>query len=311
MNDQRTVAGISPPIRAVEDDRALDEEGTILPKDGTCLVTAGAASSGKSTLQRALIHKLFTDEDVRLEFRDGDGEPLHDPELQRWIFDFDRGVFPDRTVWREKFQTFFIEFGQGQRLVRLSFAEISGEHFQALLPGEGRPAADLGRDLEHVLTTRDVKKLFVFVADSTRDGNPERSDEDHKQALYEDMMFSELLNQLKQIGLNSIRLLFVAAKWDEVTNRNQAPKRFFQRRFPQTRSMLRRFAKADVKYIRFSVGEVRGPRNGKAAEIVRHDEMYAARVANWIHHHATGRTLRGYPRIGTTLWEKVKVWAAK
>ena len=291
--------------------------GPPLPRGGSCLVTAGAVGSGKSTLQHALIHRLYKDERIDFSFRNEDGEAHHDPDLQEWIFQFDRGEFPERTQGR--LQTFFIEFGQQRRPVKLSFAEISGEHFQAILPRSGQPelSPNLAPDLEHILTTKDVKKLFLFVADTTRHA-PERasrkSTDDRDQALFEDMLFFALLGRIRELGLSRIKLLFAATKWDKAPNRNLDPERFFRTHFPRTRAALRRFPKAQIQYIRFSIGNVQtvegGPVRGSRVEIEKHDFAPIERVIQWIHTQAAERTLRGYPAIRPTLWEKIKGWAA-
>ena len=301
------------------DEDALDtlQAGPPLPRGGSCLFTAGAVRSGKSTLQHALIHRLYRDERIDFSFRNEEGEVLHDPELQEWIFQFDRGEFPERTQGR--LQTFFVQFGQRGRPVKLSFAEISGEHFQAILPNSGQPelSPNLAPDLEHILTTKDVKKLFLFVADTTRHDPGralQKSTDDRDQALFEDMLFFALLGRIRELGLSRIKLLFAATKWDEAPNRNLDPERFFRAHFPQTRSALRRFPKAQVQYIRFSIGNVQTVEEesnlGSRVEIVKHDFAPIERVIQWIHTHAADRALRGYPAIRPTLWERIKGWAA-
>lgn len=287
-----------------------------LPHGGHCLFTAGTVGSGKSTLQHALIHRLYKDERIDFTFRNEEGKEHHDPELQEWIFQFDRGEFPERT--RGRLQTFFIEFGQRQRSVKLSFAEISGEHFQAILPRSGQPESPrhLDPDLEHILTTKGVRKLFLFAADTTRhdpENDLQKSADDRDQALYEDMLFFVLLGRIRELGLSRINLLFAATKWDEAPNRNLDPERFFRAHFPQTRAVLRRFPKAQVQYIRFTIGNVQtaeDPGQGSRMQIAKHDFAPVDRVIQWIHTHAAGRTLQGYPAIRPTLWEKIKGWAA-
>ena len=306
------------PVGIEEDDQlSALQAGPPLPRGGFCLFTAGAVGSGKSTLQHALVHRLYKDERIDFSFRNEEGEEHHDPDLQEWIFQFDRGEFPERTQGR--LQTFFVEFGQRRRPVKLSFAEMSGEHFQAILPRSGQPelSPNLTPDLEHILTTKDVRKLFLFVADTTRH-DPGRalqqSTDDRDQALFEDMLFFALLSRIRELGLSRIRLLFAATKWDEAPNRNLDPERFFRAHFPQTRSALRRFPKAQVQYIRFSIGEVRtvegGPDRRPRVQIAKHDFAPIERVIQWIHTHAADRALRGYPAIRPTLWERIKGWAA-
>ena len=204
-------------IRLDKDDRLSAIVDTPpLPRGGHCLFTAGTVGAGKSTFQHALIHRLYKDERIDFTFRNEDGDTYQDPDLQQWIFRFDRGEFPERTP-KGALQTFFIEFGQQQRLAKLSFVEISGEHFQAILPQSNQReyAPQLDAELEHILTTQTVGKLFVFIADTTRH-NPEQaandSKDDRDQDLFEDMMFSCLLNRFKVLGLNRIRLLFAATK---------------------------------------------------------------------------------------------------
>ena len=305
-------------IDLYETDRVnVDDEDyaeVVLPKGGTCLITAGNTSSGKSTMHRALIHHLFTDEDVQMEFLNGQGEPMINKDLKDWILDFDRGEFPDRNVWNQNMDTFFIEFGQGRRMVNLSFFEISGEAFKKLIPGPDHPPIDLIKGMEDILMAKEVNKLFIFVTDSMRNGNLEGSRRDEDQFLFDDMMFSELLSQIRQLGIRRIRLLFVAAKWDSVAGRAQTPRRFFMRKFPSTRATLKRFSLSDVTYIRFSVGDVQKQKNStgeRVDTIMKHDPLFAARVANWIYHKACGRPLKGHPRVDMTLWERIKGWAAQ
>ena len=217
---------------AADGAEAVQDLGPALPKGGTCLLTAGVTNSGKSTLLRALIHRIYTDETVDFAFRDANGGALHDPEIQHWIFDYDVGRFPERTAVG-KLQTFFIEFGQGRRAVKLSFADLSGEDYEGVVPARGSETEEAVLDdgIEHILTTRDVKKLIIFVADATRGEKPE-STEERDQALFEDMMFFALLNRIRKLGVQRIRVLFVATKWDRVRERNQPAKRFFSRRLP-------------------------------------------------------------------------------
>ena len=290
-----------------------------LPDGGHCLFTVGAVQAGKSTLQHALIHRLYTDERIVLTFRNEDGATFQDPDLQDWIFRFDRGEFPERTP-RGALQTFFIEFGQSQRKAKLSFVELSGEHFQALLPRRNEPdhAPQLDTDLEHILTTQTVKKLFIFLADTTRHDRTQlsqQSEDERSQDLFEDMMFSCLLNRLRVLGLSRIRLLFAATKWDAAPDRNLDPERFFRAHFPQTRAALRRFPKAQVQYIRFSIGTVhtKSPDSSSQEgnlEIAKRDLVPIERVIQWVYTHSTGKALKGYPTVQLSLWQKVKWWAA-
>ena len=318
MTDQGGVnSDIVNPIRVSEDDSL----GAIfdtppLPHGGHCLFVVGNVSAGKSTLQHALIHRLYTDERIDLTFRNEAGDTHQDPALQDWIFRFDRGEFPERTP-REYFQTFFIEFGQRQILTKLSFVEISGEHFRQILPSSSQrnPAPQLDPKLEHILTTQAVKKFFIFLADTTRHDPaqvPNKSSDDRDQDLYEDMMFSCLLNRLRALGLNRIKILIAATKWDKAPNRNLDPERFFRRHFPGARAALRRFQKAQVQYIRFSIGNVQIDESGNSgvSGITKADFVPIERVIQWIHTQATGKSLKGYPAIRPALWEKIKGWAA-
>ena len=305
---------------AAAEGEAVRSEGTLLPEGGVCLITAGAVGAGKSTLQRCIIHRLFTDERLDFQLRNADGEEHHDPRLQEWIFRTDRGEFPART--QGMLETFFIEFGQRKRSVRLSFAEIAGEHFERILPErEGEEEGRIIQEVEDILTSQDVQKLIVLVADARRystkqkkgqtgeeDGNGERNRE---QARYEDMMFAALLAQVRKLGLRKIKLLFVAAKWDEVKPKSLDPERFFRQHFPQTRSVLRRYRKADVQYLRFSVGTVSRNEDGTARAVVRPDPKPAERVVQWIFTQATGRRLKSYPHMKETIWERIMRWAAQ
>ncbi len=311
------------PIRVDENDR-LNPNRIVppLPQGGYCLFTAGVVGSGKSTLQHALVHRLYTDERVDLTFKNEDGETSPNGELLDWINRFDRGEFPERTP-KGTLQTFFIEFGQSgqsRRPVKLSFVEIPGEDFSAILPQKGRPDYEprLSSELEHLLTAKDINKLFILVADTTRHDPAtalKKSSDERDQRLYEDMVFSELITYMRELGLNRIKLLFVAAKWDAAPNRNLDPKRFFGQHFPQARSALRRFEKAQVQYIRFTVGNVRisGDETEGFARtpiVEKHDFLPISRVIQWIHTHATERSLPGYPTVRLTLWQKIKRWAA-
>lgn len=281
------------------------EAGPALPSGGTCLLVAGATSSGKSTVLRSLIHQLFTDEMVRLEFRDEAGESIQDPVLQEWILEHDRGVFPKGTPLG-RLQSYFIEFGRGRKPMSLSLCDMAGEDYQAILPQSGGQHGDTALDegVEHILTSRGVKKLFVFTADATRKGE-EGSKEDHLQPLYEDLLFSAILARIHALGVRRIRILIVATKWDAIAQKNQSARAFFRRKLPQTRSRLKQFARADVQYVRYSVGRVAAAADGQE-RIVKHDPMPARRLAQWIHTHGTGRTLKGYPKMRQTLWGWVK-----
>ena len=308
------------PIGSGDQDRLLSRRTTPpLPNGGYCLFTAGAVNAGKSTLQHALIHRLYRDERIDLIFRSEDGDTSPSPALLNWILRFDRGEFPARTP-EGMLQTFFIEFGQPRRPVRLSFVEISGEHFQSILPKNDQLEyeARLPSVLEHILTAGEIKKLFIFVADTTRHDPANtipKAKDDRDQALYEDMIFSCLLTHMQHLGLRRIRLLFAATKWDATPNRNLDPEGFFGHHFPQTRAALRRFEKSQVQYVRFSVGNVQNVEEKSVdgplvPQIVQRDFMPIDRVIQWVHTHATDRRLKGYPAIRPTLWEKIKGWAA-
>ncbi len=309
------------PIRVDENDRfTSNRTAPPLPKGGYCLFVVGAVRSGKSTLLHALIHRLYTDEHINLTFQNEDGETDPSIELLDWINRFDRGEFPERTP-TGTLQAFFIEFGQGRQPIKLSFIDISGEHFVNILQQKNQPDPEhrLPSELEHILTATDIKKLFVLVSDTIRHEPAtmanRSSDDRGDQRLFEDMVFSELLTYIRDLGLNRIRLLFVAAKWDSTQNRNRDPKQFFGQHFPQTRSTLRGFERAQVQYIRFTVGTLRikgGEANDLSSRpiIEKHDFLPISRVIQWIHTHATGRGLSHYPPVRLTLWQKIKRWAA-
>lgn len=301
-----------------EDLPEAERPSIVLPEGGHCLFTVGAVGAGKSTLQHAVIHRLYTDERLALTMHGEETETLDNQDLQEWIFKFDRGEFPNRTP-RGRLQKFYVRFGEHKRKrVELSFMEISGEHFEEIIGGEDRNGHGprLNDELERVLERTDVQKLFVFVSDATRHGgnaDRHRSKEAREQALYEDMLFSHLLQRLGELDLKRIKVLFVAAKWDAASERKTGPRRFFKRHFPGTRAMLKQMHKADVKYIRYSIGKVREEETeneGRRAYIDRRQTEPTERIVQWIHTEATGRRLKGYPSMHLTLWERIKTWVS-
>ena len=309
------------PLPRGDNDTSSIIETLPLPLDGYCLITAGAVGAGKSTFQNSLMHRLYKDARIVLKILNEDGEIFQSPELQDWILRFDRGDFPSSTS-RNLMQTFNIEFGADKRfLAKLSFLEISGEHFQDILPTKADPdyQPQLNTALENILTTPSVKKLFVFIADSTRYDDskfPSHDSEDERdQPLYQDMLFSCLLNEIRRLGLKKIRLLFIASKWDVVSFTNTSTKKFFREHFPRTRATLRNFSNTNENYLQFSVGKVQDVKNEHnkkdiRKKIIKHDYSQIDRVIHWIYYQAKDRKLKGYPPIRLTLWEKIKNWAA-
>ena len=309
------------PIPRGDNDTSSIIETPPLPPDGYCLITAGAVGAGKSSFQNSLIHRLYRDDRIVFNVRNEDGDTYQSPKLQDWILRFDRGDFPSSTS-RNLLQAFNIEFGADKRfLAKLSFIEISGEHFQDVLPTPSDPenhSPRLNSSLQSILTTSSVKKIFVFVADSTRydPKHPSHDSTDERdQPLYQDMLFSCLLNEIRRLGLKRIRLLFIASKWDAVSFPNTSTKKFFQQHFPRTRATLRNFSNTNEYYLQFSVGKIQDVKkedNKKniTKKIVKHNYSQIDRVIHWIYFQVKDRKLKGYPPVRLTLWEKIKNWAA-
>ncbi len=281
-----------------------------LPSGSNCLITVGAATAGKSVLQHALIHRLWKDDRITLDFWNIDAGLSQDQEkdsiLMEWVKRFDDGELPPRTP-KGNFDTFSIEFGEiKKKPVKISFVEISGEHFTDVLPKPDNTNHEpsLAPELIRLLTDRKTKKYFIFVADTARQlGNAENTDQD--------ILFDRLLKEFKKLKLKRIRVLFVASKWDLMNNNNISPKQFFGKNFPNSKATLANYPGAKIQYIRFTIGQVETT-DGDAgtAKILVRDLDPISRVVQWIYNNATGRRLRHYPPIRETLWEKIKRLAA-
>ena len=276
-----------------------------IPAGSNCLFT-GTVSAGKSTLQHALVHRLWKDDRIRLQFWDMQSglpqEQKQDGVLMDWVVKFDRGELPKRTP-KDTFDTFSVEFGVAKgKQIKLSFVEISGEHFDDVLPKPDQPdhEPDLMPEMVRLLTNKRINKYFVFVADTDRQL-------DAKATLQQDTLFSRVLEEFKSLKLRRIRVLFLAAKWDQVANKNLHPRQFFRRHFPNSMAALRDYRGARVQYIRFTIGQVAPPAgDGGALQILQRDLEPVERVINWVYFHVTGKRIPGYPLVNETLWERIK-----
>lgn len=277
-----------------------------IPAGNNCLFTVGTVSAGKSTLQHALVHRLWKDDRIKLQFWDMQSglpqEQKQDGVLMDWVIKFDRGELPRRTP-KDTFETFSVEFGMAKgKQVKLSFVEISGEHFEDMLPKPDQPDHEprLKSEMVRLLTEKKINKYFVFVADTDRQL-------DAKATFQQDTLFSRILEEFKRLKLRRIRVLFLAAKWDQVDNKNLHPRQFFSRHFPNSMAALRDYRGAKVQFIRFTIGELApAADDGSALQILRRDFEPVERVIQWVYFHTTGRRLQHYPPINETLWEKIK-----
>jgi energy-coupling factor transporter ATP-binding protein EcfA2 len=268
---------------------------------GNFLVTVGNPGSGKSSLQNYLIWRLWYDEQLYFEYGSEYDTPKHDANLNAWVQDFADGFLPARTT-TGLLQKYTISFGQKSRPnLALSFLEVSGEDIVPIVPSQnsdGTPA--LESQLTELLAS-ECNFRFLFVADSGPQV-PSRS------RVNEDVLFSTLLKHLidpNGIGKRKIRVLFVASKWDLGTIEFRSEREFFMKRFPQTRAVVSSTERITASYVPFSVGKVEIDKSNRP-RISRPSKTSGAMVLNWIYYSFTGRELAGFPRVKTTLLDRVK-----
>jgi hypothetical protein len=289
-------------------DNVVDGTG-IDGKTGNFLFTVGGVGSGKSTLQNFLVHRLHVDETIDFDRTGNDGNGLSAAYLNAWVQNIAAGYLPERTtegVLRE----FNVRFGQPARpRLNFSFIEIAGEDIRSIVPTAENRYPRLHEYLEKYLRQTGVNKRFVFISDASRNRIG-------KSRYEEDMLFDTLIRYLLSdtgIGLKSLNVLFIAAKWDVVQNEYQSDRQYFRTNFPQTRSTIKAHSNIRAAYMPFSVGHVVLEKYDGAQAVARLksiEKKYVEILINWIYHSFTQRTLRGYPKVTPTLWDKVKNYLA-
>ena len=269
----------------------------------------GSVASGKSTLQNFLVHRLHVDENVYFDRTSADGNTVSEAYLNAWVQNIAAGYLPERTsqgVLRE----FNVRFGQERPRCDFSFIEIAGEDIRSILPTSESKQPRLHEHLERYLRQRGVNKRFLFISDASRNRvGKGRYEEDL-------FLFDSLLRYLLSdtgIGMKHLNILFIAAKWDVVQNEYKSDQQYFRTNFPQTRSTIKAHSNIRAAYMPFSVGQVVLEKTESGSAVARLksiEKKYVEILINWIYHSFTQRTLRGYPKVTTTMWDRIKNYFA-
>jgi energy-coupling factor transporter ATP-binding protein EcfA2 len=268
-------------------------------RTGNFLFTVGSIGSGKSTLQNFLVHRLHADENIHF-----DRTSVSEADLNTMVRKISAGILPERTE-QGSFREFNVAFGQhGRPRLDFSFIEIAGEDIESIVPGKQKQPR-LHELLVRYLRQGGVNKRFAFVSDASRNRLG-------KGSVEEDIFFDTLIRYLLSntgVGLKSLNILFIAAKWDVVQHEYTSVRQYFRTNFPQTRSIIQAAPNIRANYMPFSVGDVfyETKESGEVVARLRaRESKYIDMLISWIYHSFTSRTLRGYPTVVPTLWERIK-----
>lgn len=282
------------------------DPGKIEGRSGNFLFTVGNPSSGKSTLQSYLIYRLWSHANVSFDYANPEGNNDHDVILNGWVQNFANGYLPKRTP-QGILQEFSIQYGQsGRPTIAFNFVEISGEDIRSIVPTVEGNEPQLHPLLEQYLRLGRSRKRFLFISDASinRAGS---------KALEEDVLFDHLIRYLLSnagVNLKRLEILFVATKWDVVSNEYPSERAYFNANFPQTQSTIENSRRIKAAYVPFSVGEVyHAAQAGEQIPMVRSlDRRYVDILISWIFHSFTQRHLRGFPKVKASIWDKVRDW---
>ena len=297
----------------VADYEVLDEE--IHSRSGNFVFTVGNVGCGKSTLQTALVYRLWSREDLVFDFNHESNDQRHDALLQEWILRLQRdGGLPERTK-AGRLQEFCIEYGQkGKRTLDLKFLEISGEDIKTIVPTlDVSTPPTIHRQLVQYLRAdkQRINKRFIFVSDAT--AHLPGAEQSIEENFTEDMLFYALLRYLlgnDGLQMPKIQALFVAAKWDAAQSHFGNVERYVRTKFPQTRAILNS-ERCRAQYIPFSIGTVTAEAVGGVVEskVLALESRYVDLIAQWIYHAFTGEQLRNMPRVQPSLLDRLARFA--
>lgn len=305
----------APPREDVDSLDNLIDGRNIEGRSGNFVFTVGKVSSGKSTLQSFLIHRLWTDPRITFEHEPMDGNEDNEAYLHGWVNNVASGLFPARTG-AGKIREFCISFGHAERRkVKLNFIEIAGEDIVSIVPSVEPSSRQLNHYLERYLREPGLNKRFVFVSDAADNGEGGPASE---SKLQEDILFASLIKHLRNsdgIGLKRLSILFVVSKWDQVKNDYRSVKHYFREHFPQTLSLTTRSSQISANFMPFSVGEVSVARSQEQDKnvplIVRKDPRYIDYLISWLFDEFVRDRLPGYPQLRPTPLQRFKNWFAR
>ncbi len=286
------------------------DPGKIDGRSGNFLFTVGSPSSGKSTLQSYLVYRLWSHSNVSFDYSNADGNNDHDVILNGWVQNFANGYLPKRNP-QGILQEFNVQYGQpGRPTLAFNFIEISGEDIRSIVPTVAGNEPQLHPLLEQYLRLGGTRKRFLFISDAS---NNRACAAGETKALEEDVLFDHLIRYLLSdvgVKLKKLEILFVATKWDVVSNEYPSERAYFNQNFPQTQSRVKNSRRIQAAYMPFSVGEVYHKTVGdEQIPMVRSlDKRYVDILIHWIFHSFTQRPLKGFPKTKATIWDKVRDW---
>ncbi len=286
------------------------DPGKIDGRSGNFLFTVGSPSSGKSTLQSYLVYRLWSHSDVSFDYSNTDGNNDHDVILNGWVQNFANGYLPKRNP-QGILQEFNVQYGQpGRPTLAFNFIEISGEDIRSIVPTVEGNEPQLHPLLEQYLRLGGTRKRFLFISDAS---NNRAGAAGETKALEEDVLFDHLIRYLLSdvgVKLKKLEILFVATKWDVVSNEYPSERAYFNQNFPQTQSRVKNSRRIKAAYMPFSVGEVYHKAVGdEQIPMVRSlDKRYVDILIHWIFRSFTQRPLKGFPKTKATIWDKVRDW---
>jgi len=248
--------------------------------EGNYIFTIGLPSSGKTSLQTAMLYRLYKYNNIKFKYFTNTIE--HEIIIREWLNEFNNNKIPSRTH-KGDIQRFTISFGfkknkSEKNFLKINFLEISGEDIKTIQATPENKTPKLHPHLEALLKSETIKKYFLFVFDvnQTKD-------------IFQGTLFDKFLDYLKEIqpNLKEIDCLFIFSKSDydgDIRKKYKTAKEYANKHLPNALGV-------NMEYFFFSLGEF-DKNDTKGLTIKNFNPKDIDMLIYWIYSKISGKKLK-------------------